>query len=315
MRGGVKVSVKAKEVPNGVWPVMLTPYTKDNEVDYNALEQLIDWYINNGVHGLFAVCQSSDMVQLSLAERVEVARFVKEKAAGRVPVVASGHVSESFQQQLEEIKQISATGVDAFVLVTNRLAQEHEDDEVWKANAEKILAQFPDVDFGLYECPNPYHRLMSPELMKWCGETGRFGFMKECSNNIEQIKAKIKAVEGTPLKVFVANNPHVLETMQAGGAGYSGMLATFQPNLYSWLTDNWNKEPEKAELIQNYLGASCLFEGRHYHIATRYYLQLEGLDITLKARTKKASDFKVTHEREVEQYRKFNQYVTQTILN
>ncbi|NOU63975.1 dihydrodipicolinate synthase family protein [Paenibacillus sp. LMG 31461] len=302
-----------KEIPNGVWPVMLTTYTNDNEIDYTALEQLIDWYIDKGVHGLFAVCQSSEMILLSLEERVAVARFVQEKAAGRVPVVASGHISESFQQQLEEIRAISQTGVDAVVLVTNRLAQEHEDEQVWKANAEKVLAQFPEVTFGLYECPNPYQRLLSPELLKWCGETGRFTFMKECSNNLEQIKAKIKATEGTPLKVFVANNPHVLEVMQVGGGGYSGMLATFQPDLYAWLTDNWNKDPQKAEWLQNYLGASCLYEGRHYQIGTRYYLQLEGLDITLKSRGKKSSDFKVTHEREIEQFRRFNLYMKQML--
>jgi 4-hydroxy-tetrahydrodipicolinate synthase len=314
MRGGVKMSMEMKEMPNGVYPVMLITYTKDNEVDYAALEQLIDWYINNGVQGLFPICRSGEMFLLSLEERVSVARFVQEKAAGRVPVVASGHISESFQQQLEEIRQISATGVDVFVLVTNRLAQEHEDEQVWKSNAEKILAEFPDVTFGLYECPVPYQRLLSPELMKWCGETGRFNFIKECSNNLEQIKAKIKAVEGTPLKVFVANNPHLLEVMQLGCSGYSGMQAVFQPDLYAWLIDNWEKEPEKAEWLQNYLGASCLFENRHYQIGSRYYLQLEGLDITLKSRGKKASDFKVTHERELEQFRKFNSYVRKTLL-
>ncbi|KQO14649.1 dihydrodipicolinate synthase family protein [Paenibacillus sp. Leaf72] len=306
--------MQVKQAPKGVWPVMLTPFTKDNEVDYPALEQLINWYIDNGVHGLFAVCLSSEMLHLSLEERVAVARFVQEKTAGRVPVVASGHISESFQQQLEEIRQISATGVDAFVLVTNRLAAEDEDEEAWKKRAQTILETFPDVTFGLYECPIPYHRLLSPELVKWCAETGRFTFMKECSNNLEQIKAKIKAAEGTPLNIFVANNPHVLEVMQLGGGGYSGMLASFQPDLYAWLTDNWDKQPDKAEWLQNYLGASCLYEGRHYHIGTRYYLQLEGLEITLKSRSKKASDFKVTHEREIEQFRKFNQFVKQTLL-
>ena len=69
---------------------MLTPFTDNNEVDYHALEQLINWYIENGVDGLFAVCQSSEMVYLSLEERIEIASFVKQKAKGRVPVIASG---------------------------------------------------------------------------------------------------------------------------------------------------------------------------------------------------------------------------------
>ena len=59
---------------DGVWPVMLTPFTDDNEVDYEALGKLVDWYIENGVAGLFADCQSSEMFYLSLEERIKIAR-------------------------------------------------------------------------------------------------------------------------------------------------------------------------------------------------------------------------------------------------
>ncbi len=45
--------------PNGVYPVMLTPFTEQNQVDYAALGKLVDWYIEKGVAGLFADCQSS----------------------------------------------------------------------------------------------------------------------------------------------------------------------------------------------------------------------------------------------------------------
>ena len=46
----------SKNFNNGVWPVMLTPFTDDNRVDYDSLEKLINWYIENGVAGLFADC-------------------------------------------------------------------------------------------------------------------------------------------------------------------------------------------------------------------------------------------------------------------
>lgn len=42
----------SKNFNNGVWPVMLTPFTDDNRVDYDSLEKLINWYIENGVAGL-----------------------------------------------------------------------------------------------------------------------------------------------------------------------------------------------------------------------------------------------------------------------
>ena len=57
---------------SGLWPVMLTPFTDEGNIDYASLERLIDWYERNGATGLFAVCQSSETFYLSLRERVEL---------------------------------------------------------------------------------------------------------------------------------------------------------------------------------------------------------------------------------------------------
>ena len=76
-----------------LWPVMLTPFTASGEVDYDALARMIDWYEEAGTTGLFAICQSSEVFYLSLAERVKIASFVKKRA--HVPVIASGHTSYS----------------------------------------------------------------------------------------------------------------------------------------------------------------------------------------------------------------------------
>ena len=68
---------------------MITPFTNDNQIDYSALEQMIDWYINHKADGLFAVCQSSEMWHLSLKERVDLAQFTVQKTDSRIPVIAS----------------------------------------------------------------------------------------------------------------------------------------------------------------------------------------------------------------------------------
>ena len=85
-----------------MWPVMLTPFTERGEVDYNALERLIAFYEEGGCSGLFAICQSSEVFYLSLEERVKIADFVKKHAS--LPVIASGHVSDDREAQLEELR-------------------------------------------------------------------------------------------------------------------------------------------------------------------------------------------------------------------
>lgn len=69
-----------REQLTGLWPVMITPFTQDGEIDYASLERLIAWYESNGVTGLFAACQSSETFFLSLREREELVRFVKQHA-------------------------------------------------------------------------------------------------------------------------------------------------------------------------------------------------------------------------------------------
>lgn len=105
-----------------MWPVLLTPFTPEGAVDYDALSRLIDWYEENGASGLFAVCQSSEVFYLSLAERISIASFIKRRA--RIPVIASGHVSYALDDQLDELRRVADTGVDAVILITNRLCEE-----------------------------------------------------------------------------------------------------------------------------------------------------------------------------------------------
>ncbi len=291
----------SKNIPSGVFPTMITPYTDSNKVDYEALEEMIEWYVRNNVQGLFAVCQSSEMFFLSLEERVKIASFVKKKSKGRVSVVASGHISYGMHDQLDEIRRIWETGVDAFVLVSNRMANENESDDVWKANTEKIITELPDVVFGIYECPYPYKRQLSPELLKWCASTGRFVFLKDTCCDIDKIKAKIEAVKGSNLKIFNANSVTLLESLKVGGAGFSGVMGNFHPDLYAWLTQNWNKEPEKAEIVQNFLGPTSEAVGASYPINAKYYMQLEGINIKLNSRVMNAADYTKTNQLGTEQ--------------
>jgi 4-hydroxy-tetrahydrodipicolinate synthase len=86
----------------GIVPVMLTPFSADNQIDYPGLSRLIDWYLEKGVDALFAVCQSSEMQFLTLDERVALAKFVVDKVAGRIPVIASGHISDDIEQQIND---------------------------------------------------------------------------------------------------------------------------------------------------------------------------------------------------------------------
>lgn len=307
-----KKSDRENHFPGGVWPVMLTPFTEDNRVDYAALEELIEWYRREGVSGLFAVCQSSEMFFLSLEERVRIADFVKQKA-GRLPVIASGHIGESFQEQVEELCRIGETGVDAVILITNRLAAKEESDRIWLRNLERLLKELPeDLKLGFYECPYPYKRVLSKEMAGWCANTGRFYFLKDTSCDIENIRDKLEVCRGTNLKVYNANTATLLKSLQAGAAGYSGVMANMQGALYTKLCRDY--AAEDLTKLSDELTICALIERQVYPVNAKFYLQEEGLQIRTCCRVRDAGELNRTAMEEVRMLRRITQNMKKEYL-
>ena len=276
-----------KIFPNGMWPVMLTPLEDNGNVDYLALEELINWYIEEGASGLFAVCQSSEMFYLSIDERKELTHFIKKISNGRVPVISSGLVSYSLRDQIHELNMIAEAGADAVILLSNRLATANESDEILIERLKQIMNELPEnIPLGFYECPYPYKRVLSTKIVEFCVESGRFYFLKDTCCNIEEIKKKLEIMKGSNMKLYNANTSTLLESMKYGAAGYSGVMANFHPALYAWLLENWEKEPEKATYLQDVLTPCSFIELKNYPLSAKKYLA-EEIGLSVKARTRK----------------------------
>ncbi len=291
------------DITNGVWPTMITPFTNENEVDYQGLERLIEWYMQREVNGLFAVCQSSEVFYLSLNERLELAKFIVDKVDGRIPVIAGSNISPSIPDQIEEIKAMAQTGITATVLLANRLASSNDTEQVWKENLSRILDEIPQIKFGLYECPYPYHRLISAKTLQWVAKTNRFLFIKETSCDLDTIKSKLDAVEHSDLKIFNANSATLMKSLELGVSGYSGIMANIHPELYVWLVENWSKDSEKAKELQYFLSVAAVFENQLYPNNAKYYLNLEGLNLADKSRVHFNKNLKPSHRIEIEHLR------------
>lgn len=290
-----------KSIANGVWPTMITPYTKDNKIDYDAVLKIIEWYDRQGVNGIFAVCQSSEMFFLNREERIKLAKFVVENTPSHIGVIASGHVAETVEEQIEDAKAILDTGVSSYVFISNQFAKPDEDDDIVCKNIEYLIDRIPGDSFGIYECPYPYKRVLTPENLKWCADTGRFTFLKDTCCDINQIKAKLAAVENTNLKIYNANTATILESLRAGCAGFSGVMANFHSDLYVWLCENFQKDPKKAELVQDFLGLASVIECQSYPVNAKYHMNLEGVEMELLSRSKNMNELTSSRKAEVEQ--------------
>ena len=282
-----------------IFTTMITPYKADGSIDYDMAEKYVDWYFENGLNGIFAVCQSSEIFYLTLEERVELNRRVYnrakalEKQSGkRFTVVSSGHVSDTLEGQAEELNAIWNSGTDSLILITNRLDINQEGDDVFIANAEKLLQMLPeDVKLGLYECPYPYKRLVTPKILDWCLSTGKFTYMKDTCCDAAVMKERCEQLKGSSFKLLNANCQTLLESMQNGGEGYCGIMCNFHPKLYAWLGENFEKDPKTAELVQSVIGTFGFTEvGLPYPLTAKYHMNLCGLPTENLARNRKSEE-------------------------
>lgn len=283
----------------GVYPTMITPYKKDGSVDIETAEKYVRWYFEKGCAGIFALCHSSESWNLSLDEKLALNSMVYrtakelEKEHGRkFSIVTSGHTADTLKEQAYDLCKIYETGTDAIIFMTNRFDHNNEGDDVWLENAEKMLKLLPEeINLGLYETPYPYKRLVTPRILKWCTETGRFYFMKDTCCNIDMIKERLDVIRGTSLKLMNANAQTLLESLRYGAAGYSSIMANFHPELYVWLCENYEKFPEKADRLQEFLGTVAFTEqGLPYPLSAKYHMCLEGIPTENIARTKDSSE-------------------------
>ncbi|WP_031358808.1 dihydrodipicolinate synthase family protein [Caballeronia sordidicola] len=281
----MNTAFKSATTIEGIVPVMLTPFDDAGAIDYAGLERLIEWYLAHGSDALFAVAQSSEMQFLSLAERAELARFVVDKVAGRVPVVASGHISDDIDAQVEELTAAAESGAQGIVLVTNHLDPKREGSATFLANLDRLLKRLPtDVPLGFYECPAPYRRLLSDDELKACIDTGRFVMLKDVSCDLDTVKRRVALAQGSSLKILNANAAIAWDAMKAGSAGFNGVFTNFHPDLYQWLRTESDAHPALAEELSTFLVVTAVSEALGYPALAKMYHQRIGTFSSIRCR-------------------------------
>ncbi len=270
----------------GIVPVAITPFQASGGIDYEGYARLLEWYIANGADAIFAVCQSSEMFFLSLDERIELARASVEIVRGRVPLVVSGHISDSLDDQKRELIALSETGADALVLVSNRLDVNRAGTEHFIAHARALLDALPgDVPIGLYECPAPYRRLITDHELSYLRDTGRLRFIKDVSCDLDVVKRRMKLLEGSGASIVNANAAISLAAMRAGAPGFCGVMNNFVPDLYQWLLLNGQRHVELADELHDFLTMAALSEAFGYPVLAKLFHKRIGTFKNISSRT------------------------------
>ena len=268
-------------------PVMITSFQQNGEIDLDGVTRLIDFYLAAGVKGFFTNCASSEMYHLSEDERLTLTRHVVKRVNGVVPVVATGSFGSTIIEQAEFAKKIYDTGINAVILITSHYAKKEESDEILLHNFERMLELTGSIPMGLYECPSPYKRILSPEVFKSLLDTKRMVYHKDTSIDQEKIKAKLALIKNNPLEFYDAHTENATFSLQNGAKGMSAISGNFYPEILVWMCNHAtdSRKQEDVKWLQEELVKAEKLISQGYPMSSKYFLKKRGLPILPVSRT------------------------------
>ncbi|MEJ7736973.1 MAG: dihydrodipicolinate synthase family protein [Chitinophagaceae bacterium] len=267
-------------------PVMLMAYKENGNIDFNGLERLTDFYLEAGSSGLFTNCYSTEMYELTPEERILNAKHIVCYVNGKVPVVAVGTFAETTDENVELIKQMYDTGVDAVIMVSSKMVKQEESDDIFYNRLEAILSRTDHIPLGIYECPVPYKRIVSPQIYEKLIPSGRITYHKDTSCNMDSVRSKLNVLQGTAIKFYEAHMPQAIASLRSGASGISAIAGNYYPEILNWICKNYNDSYKQEDIkfmeIEFERVDPLIHEA--YPVSAKYFLQLRGLNITSKSR-------------------------------
>jgi 4-hydroxy-tetrahydrodipicolinate synthase len=263
-------------------PVMITPFNLKAKVDLEAVSVLIDFYLAAGVKGFFANCLSSEMYSISEDERLELTRHIVKYVNGRVPIVATGSFGLTVNDKAEFTRRIYDTGIDAVILITGHYANVEDSDDILLRNFEKMFRLTPGIPLGLYECPAPYKRILSPEVFKTLLDSNRLVYHKDTSIELQQVQAKLNiAAAYKRFEFYDAHTPNAMHSLQMGAKGMSSISGNFYPEILVWMCNNATNPAMQEEVA--WLQSELTRVDPQIHVAypmsAKYFLRKRGLPV------------------------------------
>lgn len=210
---------------NGVLPALITPFTVDNRVDKEGLQQNISFLVENGVSGIVPCGTTGESATLSIEEHEKVIEIAIE--CSKVPVVA-GTGSNNTTEALELTRSALDAGADAALLITPYYNKPN--DRGMLAHFKKISNEV-DIPLILYNVPSRTGINLKPEVVAELAKENNIIGVKEASGNLDQVTKIIELTQDEDFVVFSGDDSLTLPIMSIGGKGVISVVANVAPKM------------------------------------------------------------------------------------
>lgn len=214
---------------------LVTPFTKDNKVNFDKLAELIEYHIENKTDAIVACGTTGEATTMSDEEILSVLEFTVKKVNGRIPVIA-GTGSNNTMHSVELSQKAEALGVDGLLIITPYYNKAN------KSGLKKhfvTIAESVNIPIILYNVPGRTCMNISPALIAELAQVPNIVAVKEASGDLGQV-AEIASLVPEDFAIYSGNDDSIVPLLSLGGHGVISVLANVCPR-------------ETHDLVEKYL--------------------------------------------------------------
>ena len=211
----------------GVYPALITPFRSTSagatEIDFAALEELIEWHLQCGVSGFVVYGTTGESATLTAEEKLAITKRSLEVVKGRVPVVA-GTGTNNTETSVAFTKQVKELGVDAVLAVApyyNKPSQEG----LYQHFTAIAECGLPVV---LYNVPGRTVTSISVETFARLAENPAIVACKQAVDSVSELMA-LSAACADKINILAGDDPLVYAVLASRGTGVISASANVIP--------------------------------------------------------------------------------------
>jgi 4-hydroxy-tetrahydrodipicolinate synthase len=213
----------------GTGVALVTPFNADLSVDHDALANIVNFNIENGVEYLVICGTTAESVTITKQEKKAVIETIAKANKGRVPMVL-GIGGNNTALVIEEIKPTDLSNIDAILSVSPYYSKPTQEGIYQHF---KAIAEASPIDLILYNVPGRTSRNIEPQTtLRLANDFSNIIGVKEAGNNVAQYLQLIKN-KPTDFLIISGDDDLALGIVLAGGAGVISVIGQAFPKEFS----------------------------------------------------------------------------------
>jgi 1-pyrroline-4-hydroxy-2-carboxylate deaminase len=207
----------------GVYPAVLTPFTKDDVIDYDVFKLNIEDQLSAGVDGIILSGSLGETSTLCNAEKKEMLIFMKELVQGKVPVVMN-IAEQSTKAALQALREAEEGGADGLMLLP---PMRYKADSRETLEYFKVIAESTSLPIMIYNNPVDYKIMITLDMFEVLAELPNIQAVKESTRDISNVTRMINRF-GNRYSIMCGVDPLAMESLCMGADGWvAGLVDAF----------------------------------------------------------------------------------------